>query len=141
MYPRTIVAVLVVGGFGFAARASTPDFTTINLPGDPRGINNAGQIVGFSISNFSGFLQNPDGTATTIQVKSTGQTLVYSINNSGQIVGQYDDAGFHGFLDNAGSFTMIDLPSAVGLSYAAGINDAGEIVGNHLSGPVRILSL
>jgi probable HAF family extracellular repeat protein len=54
------------------------------------------------------------------------------INNRGQVVGEYLDAGgaFHGFLYHKGRFTTIDFPGAVGSS-PTGINDRGEIVGAH----------
>jgi uncharacterized membrane protein len=58
------------------------------------------------------------------------------INNTGQIVGRYDDAtGGHGFLDNGGIFSPIDVPfaGAVGTN-AAGINNSGQIVGDYLDG-------
>lgn len=58
-------------------------------------------------------------------------TKAFGINNSGQIVGFFYDAGnrTHGFLDTGGSFTTIDAPGAID-TYAYGINDSGQIVGS-----------
>src|SRR5215471_7390242 len=58
-------------------------------------------------------------------------TNAFGINNSGQIVGLFYDAGntaTHGFLDTGGSFTTINVPGATS-TYAYGINDSGQIVG------------
>jgi probable HAF family extracellular repeat protein len=56
-----------------------------------------------------------------------------SINNRGQIVGGYKEAGnaTHGFLrDRAGRFTTIDVPGAKGTGIYR-INDRGQLVGRY----------
>src|SRR5262249_42133866 len=58
-------------------------------------------------------------------------TYANGINNSGQIVGSYDDpfiAHSHGFLLDNGVFTYFDAPDAI-LTEAYGINNSGQIVG------------
>ena len=57
-------------------------------------------------------------------------TRAWDINDAGQIVGSYEDAGLrsHAFLYENGSFATIDYPGAYG-TYATGINNAGQIVG------------
>jgi probable HAF family extracellular repeat protein len=58
-------------------------------------------------------------------------TEAFGINDSGQIVGFFFDAGnttTHGFLDTGGSFTVIDAPGASS-THAYKINDSGQIVG------------
>jgi probable HAF family extracellular repeat protein len=59
-------------------------------------------------------------------------TQAYSINNSGQIVGEYDNqsGGSHGFLYSGGNYTSIDYPGASS-TQAYGINDSGQIVGDY----------
>jgi probable HAF family extracellular repeat protein len=60
-----------------------------------------------------------------------GDTTACGINDSGQIVGQFQDGtGNHGFVDAGGVFTTIDYPSAIaGTTFACGINDNGQVVG------------
>src|SRR5215467_646140 len=67
---------------------------------------------------------------TTIDVPGAINTQAFGINDSGQIVGFFDDAlGGHGFvLDTGGNFTTIDVPGASS-TRAFGINDSGQIVG------------
>src|SRR5437016_4833750 len=65
----------------------------------------------------------------TIDVPGSKNTDLYSINNSGQIVGRFDDKdGVHGFLYDAGAITPIDVPGALG-TQTTGINNSGQIVG------------
>jgi len=62
---------------------------------------------------------------------SADGTQAVGINNAGQIVGSYLDAGiFHGFLLSGGTFTTIDVAAATHGTRAFGINDAGTIVGS-----------
>jgi probable HAF family extracellular repeat protein len=60
-------------------------------------------------------------------------TIANGINNIGQVVGHFQDAGsiFHGFLKNGDQFTTIDAPAALS-TFAIDINDGGEIVGFYL---------
>lgn len=57
-------------------------------------------------------------------------TAAFSINNRGQILGTFEDAGRvgHGFLLDDGVFTTIDLPGAA-FTEPTTINDRGQIVG------------
>jgi len=64
---------------------------------------------------------------------STGTTNAFGVNDTDQIVGQYDDAtGRHGFLVSNGIFTTLDDPSATAGTIAAGINATGQIVGFYI---------
>jgi uncharacterized membrane protein len=116
-------------------------FSPISVPGarstTPQGINKDGSIVG-SVSTAGGqkgFLFE-DGAFTVFDVPlSTGVCLTsaYTINNNGQIVGEYLDHcdignRQHGFLNDDRKFTSIDFPGALG-TVANGINDRGHIVG------------
>jgi uncharacterized membrane protein len=66
---------------------------------------------------------------TTIDVPGTSGTKAHAINQSGQIVGSFDDAsGTHGFLKNGPNFITFDVPGA-SVTDPLGINDAGQIVG------------
>ncbi len=113
-------------------------FTTIDGPGadqfygntTARGINNAGQIVGyFDDGNYGdpqhGFLLDTDGSFITIDPPGSSFTWAVSINNAGEILGIAGGVGT--FLFSGGSFTTVDVPGA-----AFGINDSGQIVGRFL---------
>ncbi len=66
---------------------------------------------------------------------SSGGTVAFGINDAGQIVGDYIDAGgtFRGFLLSGGVYTPIDMPGAIA-TLPLGINDAGQIVGQYPTG-------
>lgn len=72
------------------------------------------------------------GELTFTQIDFTGASItgVSGINNRGQMVGFFLDAGSvkHGFLLDDGAFTPIDPPGAT-VTEANGINDRGQIVG------------
>jgi probable HAF family extracellular repeat protein len=73
-------------------------------------------------------------TLTDIDVPGAQLTSAAGINNSGTIVGTFEDAGgvFHGYLaDDTGNVVkVIDLPGAISTS-AGGINEKGDIVGTY----------
>src|SRR5262249_25106305 len=77
------------------------------------GINDNGQIVGFSFVNpvvplGHGFLFS-DGIYTNINFPGAGFTSANGINDAGQIVGRHDRSGF---LLSGGTYTNIDFPGA-----------------------------
>ena len=125
-------------------------FTQIEIPGettmpfgDPREavrINNRGQIV----TNFQDTPEPPapgvqpvhgllieDGAFTQFDVPGASGTSAAGINDRGQIVGSFFDAGGigHGFLLDQDIFTQFDVPGA-SLTRAMGINKRGQIVGD-----------
>ena len=105
-----------------------------------RGINDAGQIVGYYIDSSGtshGFLYS-GGTYTTIDDALGGSTELLGINNAGQVVGYYNDSSStaHGFLatlptTTSYSFTTLNVPSSTGGAQAYGINNTGQIVGEY----------
>ena len=111
-------------------------FTTIDVPGAPAtyafGINNTGQIVGYTLDSASGDIHSflySGGSFTTINVPGATVTQPIGINDVGQIVGSFADSAnvYHGFIYSGGTFATIDAPGATG-TYPYGINDAGQIV-------------
>ncbi len=79
------------------------------------------------------------GTYTQIDVPgAVGTTLSYGINNSGDLVGAYEDTKglIHGFLLSGGVYTSIDYPGALQGTQVFGLNGVGQIVGYTSSNPV-----
>ena len=72
---------------------------------------------------------------TSFEAFGSTSTQALGINNLGEIVGDYLDAGgvMHGFLDDAGVFSTIDPSGSTGTT-ANGINDKGQIVGFYALG-------
>ena len=71
-----------------------------------------------------------------IDVPGAVRTEADGVNDRGQVVGEYIDAGgrFHGFLWDKGRFTTIDVPGADATT-VTDINDRGQIVGAYTEGP------
>ena len=67
---------------------------------------------------------------TSFQPFGSTSSQALGINNLGDIVGDYFDAGgaMHGYLDVGGAFTSFD-PTGSTATTANGINDNGQIVG------------
>lgn len=124
---------------GSEERIDNPSDANVHSGIAAYGINNAGTVVGSFQrlglgDNFSGYLY-ADGETTLVDNPAVAKDIwFYDINDSGQIVGYYDDAAgkAHGFRwdspYNNSSFTTIDCSGAVGVQLA-GINDSGKIVG------------
>jgi probable HAF family extracellular repeat protein len=105
------------------------------------GINNAGQVVGYSNATIGGGSYQAyqavlwDGTPTpTILSGLSGSrdSHAYGINNAGQVVG-YSDTTIGGGSYQAVLWNGTTTPTALGDlgwdSAATGINDAGQVVG------------
>ena len=119
-------------------------YTTLEDPLAPDiteayGINDNGQIVGYSFdASYHGFLYS-NGAYTTLNDPSAGSsgTFAVGINDTGQIVGSYFDANSrnHGFLYSGGSYTTFDDPLDVYGTVPYGINNNGQIVTTSSSAP------
>jgi len=58
-----------------------------------------------------------DYTFTTLDVPGSPSTSAYGINNSGQVVGVYEEPlapRFHAFLLSGGAYTSFDVPGSTG---------------------------
>lgn len=106
----------------------------------PNAINNAGVVVGrLSADDLDRGPSQPfmydteRRKLTVLSVPGATSAEATDINNLGQIIGNFTDAGGadRGFLFSGGTYTVIDRPGyASGGTRLGGINDAGTIVGS-----------
>jgi RHS repeat-associated protein len=106
--------------------------------GAEREFRGFGMVERFDTETFQGELEAPPvGAASynfaTVDFPGADSTLLFGINNNGQIVGaQRDSSGVdHSLLTDTHSFDTFDPPDPAypGTNFASGINDSGEIVG------------
>lgn len=133
---------LIVGNYtdstgnsqGFLLNAG--QYSTISLGTDTylSGINNEGIIVGSSGS--SGVVRTPDGSLSTINFPGAQETSLASINNFGEILGDYTlaNGSDHCFTFQDGAFTSLD---SLGLTDCNGLNDSGQFVGVYFPSPLE----
>jgi probable HAF family extracellular repeat protein len=97
------------------------DFVVATIPGHAIGGAYAGMGVAIAPQLFN---------FTPVQYPGVPNTIVYGMNNLGDIVGRYrgtDDVR-HGFMRRNGVFTTIDYPGA-DYNFLININDWGQVVG------------
>lgn len=128
---------------GFVYDITTQQFTEITVPNASNvtatGINNSGMVSGFytdsTTGNIVAFVENVNGTGlTTYEAPGSTITMFLGLNNVGQEVGTYVDAGGtqHGLLLGNGmqTLTTIDVPGGMlGSTTINGLNDLGQLVG------------
>lgn len=93
--------------------------------------NQSLKVIAIAAFSFSVSLPATAGTLynfKTIDFPGQSETSVSSINNSGQMVGTFND-GESAFLFDGKKFTAFK-PAGAGEVYIPGINDAGQIVGS-----------
>ncbi|PTR10705.1 putative HAF family extracellular repeat protein [Nitrosospira sp. Nsp5] len=102
----------------------------------PRGINDAGQVVGSSYTagdSEHAFITGPNGMGTRdLGTLGSGPSYAYSINDAGQVVGYSFTAEgtIHAFITGPDGTGMRDLGTLGGEnSFAKDINDAGQVGG------------
>jgi uncharacterized membrane protein len=123
------------------------EIETVDVPGAVAtvlyGINNRGQTVGAYYGEsdvaFHGFVREPDGRVTTVDVPGDAPeagTQFVSINDRGQIAATVDDGrgSTSGFLYERGRFTPIRPRDAV-FTRPLDINDRGQVVGDYGTRP------
>jgi probable HAF family extracellular repeat protein len=107
------------------------------------GINDTGQVVGFSETAGGGqhaFITGPDGMGmrdlgTLGGTGSHDYSVASGINDAGQVAGGSDTVGngnAHAFITGPNGMGMRDLGTLSGAfssAFAYGINDAGQVVG------------
>ena len=101
------------------------------------GVNNLGQIVGYSYINggsYHAFLYSPAGGMVDLTPTSdTG--FARDINDAGQVTG-YKTAfgGYHAFRWQNGDFTDLGVLPGFAHSFGWAINDSGQVAGSSSSG-------
>jgi hypothetical protein len=116
-------------------------------PGCTIGLNASGAIAGiYTDTNdvFHGFLRSPDGHFTNFDAPNAGTAsfqgtgcssdCAVSLNDFGEITGNYVDANFtfHGFLRSQdGKIQTVDPPSTIG-TFPVSINELGIVAGYYL---------
>jgi uncharacterized membrane protein len=105
------------------------------------GSNDRSQLVGgySDARGEHGFLQDPRGRITRIDVPGARSTSAAKINDRGQLVGYYTQTGLledpdaqrRGYLLDRDRFVRIDVPDAVD-TQPTGINNRGQVVGQYL---------
>jgi probable HAF family extracellular repeat protein len=114
-------SVTMIGKFGSAISAAT-------------GINDAGQIIGVSVSATTrGFLYD-SGRVTDVGTLGGTNVFPTDINNAGQVAGYANtSAGFfpyHAFLYSNGAITDLGTLGGPNSSFGYGINNSGQVVGS-----------
>lgn len=125
---------------GFTLNQATGQFKPVIVPGavtlTATGINDAGDITGFSTSSgqTSSFLIR-GGQLTSFTFPGGSNTQSLGVNNHDQMVGSYDDGAnvLHGFLLSdplsRAKWQSIDDPNGIGSTVVNGLNDKNEMVG------------
>jgi hypothetical protein len=96
------------------------------------GINNSGKIVGFDNNPLAqGFTLVLPANFASENFPGATSTMVTGINQNGDTVGIYTDAGgnTHGFTEIGGSFTTVDDPASPVFNQGLGINNSDRTVG------------
>jgi probable HAF family extracellular repeat protein len=139
-----LAAAAAIGGLLIASSTSEAEafgytFTELNVPGsqpystgyDGIGINNLGQVVGSyddGGGNTDGFLYT-GGKYVTVDAPGATDTVLYGINDLGQIVGDayYASTGKnYDFLNTRGTFTNI-ADGNVFLPFNSSLNDRDQV--------------
>jgi probable HAF family extracellular repeat protein len=146
---RNLILAAILGiGFASPVLAQTPSFLvdlnskevtdlgTLGGHSVAHGINDTGQVVGFSYTENGethAFITGPDGVGMTdLGTLGGGESFAYGINDAGQVVGASRTAHglIHAFMTGPDGKGMTDLGTLGGdESSAYGINDAGQVVG------------
>ncbi len=133
--------VLLVAALPLPASAGPFNFTSFDGPGNNgggttvNGINNAGDVVGFSSDNaatptlFTNFIRNPDGTFSPLSIGGDPLAMANGINDARTVVGGSSN-GTAFTLPSGGTPTTLPAVNTTTTSQTAfGINQSGLIVG------------
>lgn len=118
----------------------TGHYKLIDFPGyqqqcpyaDAAGINNTGQVVGFTSCGGYMYGYLLAGTKfVSVQYPSSTVTAALGINDGGSVVGWYGKGQYiYAFVSLHGKYISFSYPGALG-TFAYGINRTGQIVGGY----------
>jgi probable HAF family extracellular repeat protein len=142
MIRKTALVAVAVAALAASSARGDYVFTNFDGPGNnaggttANGINNLGQIVGFS-SNTGGttltnFIRNTDGSFTTLDtVNESSAAMANGINSTGSVVGA---SGSNAFLFQGTTLSDLGAPNPGNTTSEAafGINDTGQAVGQYV---------
>lgn len=122
--------VFLLAGTSLANATLSYTFTDLGTLGGThswaKGVNNAGQIVGYSSTTGGDTHATLWVNTTAIDLGTLGGSWAMGINNSGQIAGAATDRyGIYAMLWNTDT-TAVVIPN----SFAMAVNDAGQLAGS-----------
>jgi hypothetical protein len=135
MIAKTLIILMSAGFATLAMAGPTFTFQQVVSPADPNstqalGINDAATITGSHGAPKQGFTLVLPSSFTPENFPGSSGTQVFDINNGGNTVGFYVDAGggTHGFVKIGAVFTTVDVP-AMAVTELLGLNDSNRTVG------------
>ncbi len=135
LFVVAFAALIVFGTSNQVLHAQT--FTSFDAPGAAQGtfpiaINRSGLIVGYFVDAGGvqhGFIRDPNGTFTIVDVPGSTGTRVTAVNSKGLVVGYSYSPSDTGFLRyRNGSFGTLNVPGGRYVEPVA-MNDVGQIAG------------
>jgi hypothetical protein len=135
------VTTISLSPIGTKARDINDHGDVVGIYGEPAE-NELGYVV-------RGYLRDPRGEITTIEIPGTAETDPYAINDRNQIAGTYLDAGatfnpdgsvppgtLHGFLRDKHGVTRLDVPGSL-LTVALDVDNRGRVAGGYIDAAGR----
>ncbi|MFO7524437.1 MAG: T9SS type A sorting domain-containing protein [Ignavibacteriaceae bacterium] len=129
---RTVLAIIFFVLIIFQTNSVYAQFRyeviNLELLAIPSSINDSGQIVFYDGVQGTNVIWH-NGTLTSIGTLGSGNVHAHCINDSGKVVGEYDEGDSQAFISYNGNMTSLNVLSNIEVSVAKGINKTGNIAG------------